>query len=163
MDEFTINSVKNFVGNWLDLTLRPKIKILKKDERAVTPTKAHPSDIGYDLTIISHDKKISERTDLYDTGIAVKPPAGFYIEILPRSSFGKSGYVLSNSVGVIDPSYRGTLKVMVTRVDDFVPAFEIPFRGFQMVLRKCESNAEIEEVAELDATERGDGGFGSSG
>lgn len=138
------------------------IQVLRKDSRAIIPRKAHVDDVGYDLTIITHDKKISERIDMYDTGIIVKPPPGFYIEIVPRSSFGKSGYVLANGIGIVDPQYRGTLKVMVMRVDDSVPPLELPLKGFQLILRNTTSFP-LEEVETLDSTDRGEGGFGSTG
>ena len=163
MDEFTCQSLKNLFCNVVNYAANPSIKVLKKDSRAVIPTKAHPEDIGYDLTVIALEKKVSEKIDMYDTGLVVKPPPGYYIEIVPRSSFGKSGYVLPNSIGIIDPQYRGTLKVMVMRVDESVPHFELPYRGFQLVLRRAEQNTKIEEVDSLDSTVRGEGGFGSSG
>ena len=86
------------------------IKFIMSD-RAFFPTKAHPSDIGYDLTAIDIFKKISNRTTLFETGIAVSPPQGYYLEIIPRSSLSKTGYMLANSVGIIDPDYTGTLKI----------------------------------------------------
>ena len=163
----SFDALKNFMVNGIEaakfmMKNYNKIQVLRKDERAVIPTKAHLDDIGYDLTLISLEKKVSDLIDMYDTGLVVRPPPGFYIEIVPRSSFGKSGYVLANSIGIIDPQYRGTLRVMVARVDESVPTFNLPYRGFQLVLRRIE-NASIEEVDSLDSTVRGDGGFGSSG
>lgn len=137
------------------------IKCVISDVRAVTPTKAHPSDIGYDLTVIDVFKKISDRITLFETGIAVTPPSGYYIEIVPRSSLSKTGYMLANSVGTIDPDYTGTLKVALIKVDSDMKDIELPFTRCQMILRKAEY-ADLECVETLNSTKRGDGGFGSS-
>lgn len=138
-----------------------KIKYVITEEKAVVPSKAHPSDIGYDLTAIGIFKKISDRITLFETGIAVSPPEGYYIEIVPRSSMSKTGYMLANSVGTIDPEYTGTLKVALIKVDTDMKDIELPFTRCQMVLRKAEY-AGLELVDSLTETVRGDGGFGSS-
>ena len=84
------------------------VQFVKTHPDAVVPTRAHPSDIGYDLVAISLWKKLSDQTEIYETGIAVVPPPGTYVEILPRSSVTKTGYMLANSVGIIDPHYTGS-------------------------------------------------------
>ena len=55
---------------------------------------------------------------MYDTGIQVKPQYGYYFEIVPRSSLSKSGYILANSIGIIDPSYSGNLYIVLIKIDD---------------------------------------------
>ena len=137
------------------------IHFVKKDPAAVVPTRAHMSDIGYDLTAISVFKRISSTTVLYETGIAVKPPTGYYIEIVPRSSMSKTGHMLSNSVGTIDPDFTGTLKIALTKVDKSADDMELPFTRCQLVVRKAEY-FDLVEVDSLDETVRGDGGFGST-
>jgi dUTP pyrophosphatase len=137
------------------------IRFVIDDESAVVPTKAHPSDIGYDLTAIGVYKKISENITLFETGIRVSPPEGYYLEILPRSSMSKTGYMLANSVGTIDPTYTGTLKIALIRVDGKLPEIKLPFTRCQLVLRKAEYT-EMVQVENIEKTLRGDGGFGSS-
>ena len=137
------------------------IKFIKTDSRAVTPSNAHPTDVGYDLMAIDVFKKISAKTTLYETGIAISPPPGYYIEIVPRSSISKCGYMLSNSVGTIDPSYRGSLKIALTKVDDSLPDLVPPFTKCQIILKKAEYTV-FKEVETLEETQRGDGGFGST-
>lgn len=134
---------------------------IKTDPRAVTPTRAYETDIGYDLTAIDIWKQLSDNTIIYDTGIVVQPPYGKYIEILPRSSITKTGYMLANSVGIIDPSYTGSLKIAVRKIDNSFPDFELPFCKFQLVMRTAEWY-NIKEVESFEETKRGDGGFGSS-
>ena len=78
-----------------------EIKVIKHMDNAIIPTKAHTSDIGYDITCIDIYKKINSRITLYETGIQVKPPSGYYVEIVPRSSICKTGYMLANSILII--------------------------------------------------------------
>lgn len=137
------------------------IRVVIDDEKAVFPKKAHPSDIGYDLTAIGIFKKISNSITMFETGIRVSPPDGYYLEILPRSSLSKTGYMLVNSVGTIDPDYTGTLKIALIKVDESLPDLELPFTRCQLVLRKAE-RSEMISVDTLEQTDRGDGGFGST-
>ena len=152
-----------------------KLKIKVVNPNAVIPSKAGPEEVGYDLTAIEFVKKLNAFTFMYDTGIQVKPPPGYYVEIVPRSSIVKSGFVLANSIGVIDPTYRGTLKIVLTDVDSKTRVMQntthqsqvvgrpltCPFSMCQLVLRKLE-HFPIEIVEELDDTYRGEGGFGST-
>lgn len=140
-----------------------KILVKLADPDAVPPSKAHPEDVGYDLTVISLVKSISANTFMYDTGIQVAPSSNStYIEIVPRSSIYKHGFILANSIGIIDPNYRGTLKVVLTKVDHSLPNFSLPYTGFQLIVRKVNDiPLEITDLS-LDITDRGDGGFGST-
>ena len=139
------------------------IKFKKHDIEAVIPTLANKYEVGFDLTVISKIKDINSTTSMYETGISVQPPEGFYFEIVPRSSLSKTGYMLTNSIGIIDPTYRGTIKVVITKVCDDAPEFELPNKRFQLIPRiHLSSDLKIQEVSELDETYRGDGGFGST-
>lgn len=138
-----------------------KIQYILTDKNAITPTKAHHTDIGYDITAINIYKKISDNITLYETGIKVIPPKGYYIEIVPRSSISKTGYMLANSVGTIDPDYTGTLKIALIKVDKSMSNISLPFKLCQVVLRRVEISY-LEEVSVIKETKRGVGGFGSS-
>ena len=138
-----------------------EVLFVKDDPNAVIPTKGTPFAVGYDLTAISVYKKLSDRTTLYDTGIKVQPPNGYYTEIVPRSSMSKTGYCLSNSIGTIDSDYRGRLLIALTRIDDGFPELTVPFTRCQLVLRKHEDYT-IRQVVSLSETERDCGGFGST-
>ncbi|MGL5355086.1 MAG: dUTP diphosphatase [Cetobacterium sp.] len=140
---------------------RPRCKFTKTRTDAIPPTKLRCSDEGYDLWIVDIDKKISDNTTRYDTFLKIQPEDGWHVEILPRSSLSNSGYILSNCVGLIDSSYRGTLKIALTKIDETADDIKLPFKGVQMVLRQ-NVHFICEEVEELDATERGEGGFGST-
>lgn len=137
------------------------LKFYKKLENAISPTKAGENEVGYDLTVIKEIKKIGNKITVYDTGICVEPEDGYYTEIVPRSSIVKTGYILANNIGIIDPTYRGTLRICVIKIDESLPDLEIPFTKFQLIIRKLIPSKLI-EVSNLSETDRGDGGFGSS-
>jgi deoxyuridine 5'-triphosphate nucleotidohydrolase len=141
----------------------PTCKFLKHDKNAVIPSKHRISDVGYDLTIIKLVKKLGEKTFMYDTCISVQPEFGYYTKIVPRSSLVKSGYMLSNSIGIIDPGYTGTLKIVLTRVDESIPELTLPFKCCQLIIDR-NIHYELEEETEyaFDTTSRSSGGFGST-
>lgn len=137
-------------------------KIERIDPRAVLPKKAHPSDVGYDLYLIDIQKTIGSVT-FYRTGLLVEPPMGYSVDIMPRSSISKSGYLLANSVGIVDPHYRGELLVALLKYDDNATDLALPCKIAQIVFRKLPPDINIVE-AEVDKnTDRGSGGFGSTG
>jgi deoxyuridine 5'-triphosphate nucleotidohydrolase len=152
----------------------PVCKFRRTLPDAVIPGKTHGSDVGYDLTVVSLVKEEfaggmrSRSRRLYDSGIQLEIPYGYYIEVVPRSSFSKTGWMLSNSVGIIDPSYRGNLLVSITQVldDEHCLPIQLPFRGFQLIVRRQEHMRFVEldplDVDALGQTARGDGGFGST-
>ena len=113
-------------------------------------------------------KVIEKRDNVYffDTGVSIEAPHGYYTELFPRSSIYKHDFIMVNSVGVIDAEYRGTLFMPMRYLGcgDGKAAAEnlIGQRIGQLVLRRIEPY-QIEIVSELSDTERGGGGFGSSG
>lgn len=147
------------VKKWVPKTF--KIRYTKNLPEAVKPFKERASDSGYDLTLI---KKIKTdgKIEYYDTGICVKPSYGYYCDLVGRSSIVKSGYMLANGIGVIDMSYRGSIKVPLIKVDDSKPDLKLPIRLVQLVPRRIE-HPELYEVDALDESNRGSSGFGSSG
>ena len=138
------------------------VNCVKRDSRAIIPSRAHNSDIGYDLTAIKKYKVLKYGAILYDTGIAASPPPGYYLEIIPRSSLSKTGWMLANSVGIVDPDYTGNLYIALVRVALDAPELTLPFCKCQLVIRKI-NHATFREVNNLDDTIRGTGGFGSTG
>ena len=130
-----------------------------------TPQRGHASDAGLDLTAMSVEQK---RHDIFffDTGVSVQVSAGFYTEIVPRSSIIKTDFLLANSIGVIDPDYRGRIFVPFRHLGkgDGVEAAEqlLGQRIAQLLVRRLEP-CTVEIVEMLGTTERGSGGFGSTG
>ena len=155
---------KNFnklINNDISDTFIPRIKVFKDNVNAILPSKCRQSDAGYDITIIKEAKKMNDKTILYDTGIKLDIPNGYYVEIVPRSSISKSGFMLANSIGIIDQSYRGNIFIALTKIiDDAV--IELPFKCCQMIIRKQIYGKIIESENDFSSTNRGAGGFGST-
>lgn len=142
--------------------------VFMHDDCAVIPSKARLSDVGYDISIIRKHSDLNDKTALYDTGLSLQIPFRFYAELFPRSSLSKSGYMLANSVGIIDRSYQGPLLVALTRVSDEALDLEksYPFRCCQLVFRRQEFVDVLEPkeaIPDGHQTTRGEGGFGSTG
>lgn len=155
--------------NWKNIFQSNKLvldtcKVYKTDPKAIIPSKGHESDVGYDLTIIKEYKQLTPSTILYDTGIKLNVDYGYYIEIVPRSSLSKSGYILSNSIGIIEKSYSGNLLVALTKIDKDMPNLKLPFKCCQLIFKPQVSLLikEIDKVDYLEKTSRNNGGFGST-
>lgn len=125
------------------------------------PRHAVVGDVGIDLTAIKLHKQLTPKTAMYDTGICIQPSEGYYTEVVARSSIVKTGYMLSNSVAIIDPNYRGSIKIVLTKVDESMPDLTVPFTLCQLLLRRAETINPV-RVERLDDSVRGDGGFGST-
>lgn len=133
----------------------------KTSEDAVFPYKERASDSGYDLTLIDVKKQVGPIT-WYGTGIKVQPPFGYYFDMVPRSSLSKTGYMLANSVGVIDRAYTGEIIVPLIKTWEGAGDLELPFRAVQLIPRTIQHFQVIEGNVDGD-TARGERGFGSSG
>ncbi len=160
-----------------------KVKIKRLNEKAVMPTKAHPTDAGFDLVATS--REIDEYGNIvYGTGLAFEIPEGYAGFIFPRSSICKKDLMLANSTGIIDCHYRGevTLKFRPVltaweNIDDTgcfetlvggfhdaqeVTDYEVGDRIGQLIIEKLEA-VDLEEADTLSETDRGTGGYGSTG
>ena len=136
-----------------------KVRIKKLSENAVIPTYAKEGDAGMDLVITSIiTKNLGDVT--YGFGIALEIPNGFVGLVFPRSSIRKYDLALTNCVGVIDSGYRGEIQATFKRSG--VYAYAVGDRICQIMIIP-HPPIEFEEVDELSDTERGDGGFGSTG
>lgn len=142
-----------------------KVKIKKLHPDAVIPKYAHPGeDAGVDLTAISREYDEENEVYSYKTGLAIQVPKGHVGLIFPRSSIYKSDLSLSNAVGVIDSGYTGEIsfKFKMTKDAPVITAYSVGDRIGQLIIMPY-PQVEFEEVDELDETERGSSGFGSSG
>jgi len=137
------------------------IKVKKMNENAIIPSKNRTSDSGYDISIISYKSK-GNGIYFCDTGIAIEPPKGYYFDLIGRSSLPKNNFHFLGGVGVIDMEYRGSIKLMFQQIDKSLPLPELPFKCAQIIPRKID-HFDIIEVNELEETERGQKGFGSTG
>jgi dUTP pyrophosphatase len=143
-----------------------KVRVKKLHPKAVIPTYAKEGDAGLDFTAIALEIHKHGNYIEYFTGIAVEIPEGHVGLIFPRSSISKTDLALTNSVGVIDSGYRGEIRFRFRFPTDMtfpmVRKYEEGDRIGQLIIIPY-PQIEMEEVSELSDTERGDGGFGSSG
>ena len=135
---------------------------LKTDISAVTPFKTHGSDSGYDLTLIKKLDSVG-KIEMYDTCLQIKPMMGYYFDLVLRSStMNKWGYSLANSVGIIDASYTGNVKVALIKLDNTKPNLILPATIVQIIPRQIQHLTPIEVFSPFDKTFRNSGGFGST-
>jgi dUTP pyrophosphatase len=131
---------------------------------ATLPTRAHEGDAGLDLYAAeAASLGPGERTSV-GTGVAVEIPEGHAGLVLPRSGLAaRHGIALVNAPGLIDAGYRGEVRVLLLNTDP-EEVFEVASgdRIAQLIVTPC-APAEPVETLELSASERGVGGFGSSG
>jgi dUTP pyrophosphatase len=140
------------------------LRFTRLTEAARAPTRAHEGDAGYDL-FASEAATVGpgERASV-GTGIALELPDGWAGLVLPRSGLAaRHGLTLPNSPGLIDPGYRGEVRVLLMNTDRG-EGFDVAIghRIAQLLLVRFES-PELEEAEALADTSRGRGGFGSTG
>lgn len=139
-----------------------KVKIKKLNSDVVIPTYAKFGDAGMDIIATSI---INEETFqiTYGTGLAMEIPEGFVGLVFPRSSIRKYDLSLTNCVGVIDSGYRGEIQATFRKEKGVASKkYEVGDRIAQIMIIP-HPLVEFEEVEELSNTERGEGGFGSTG
>lgn len=143
------------------------VKFKKLSDKAVAPQIMKKGDAGADLTATS----INETTMYieYGTDLAVEIPEGYVGYIFPRSSCSNYDLSLSNCVGVIDSNYRGEIKFRFKRNDgmqnctiNYISKYKVGDRVGQLIVMPYPEVA-FEEAEELSETNRGTGGYGSSG
>jgi dUTP pyrophosphatase len=140
-----------------DNTLKIKFKKLRPD--AVTPSYANNGDAGLDLVGVSMTNDVDTSFIEYGTGIALEMPTGYVGLLFPRSSVSKkTDFYLKNSVGVIDSSYRGEIKLRFNKSADH---YHVGEKIGQLIILP-HPTIDLCEVTELSDTQRGSGGFGST-
>lgn len=133
-------------------------------ELAQAPKYAHDGDAGADLVCIEDVTLAPGDRSLVATGVAIGLPAGYVGLVHPRSGLAnKHGIGIVNTPGTIDSGYRGELKVCLINLDS-TQSVTLPAgsRIAQLVIQEV-TKAQFIQVQELDETERGDKGFGSTG
>jgi dUTP pyrophosphatase len=152
-----------------------KVKIKKLNPLAQIPTYAKDGDAGMDVIATSIISDTPTQIT-YGLGIALEIPKGFVGVVFPRSSIRKTGLQLSNSVGVIDSGYRGELQATFNKLfggegmyDEMKVREMQPNEYYKIGDRVAQimviphPDIQFEAVNELSDTERGEGGFGSTG
>jgi len=138
------------------------IQIKKFSPQAIIPSRAHDTDAGYDLHSIGSHTLFPHERKLIKTGIGVAIPEGYYGRIAPRSGLAyKHG--IDVLAGVIDSGYRNEIGVILINFGDKSVDIENGDRIAQLIIEQC-FDAEFAEVEDfLDQSDRGTGGFGSTG
>jgi len=142
-----------------------KINIKKLSETAILPTRGSSSAAGYDL-YANTDEALTikpHETVKVGTGLAVEIPEGYFGAICARSGLAtKKGLRPANAIGICDSDYRGEYIVALHNDTDIPQTIEAHERIAQLIVMPY-LPVEFEEVKELSDTERGAGGFGSTG
>lgn len=140
--------------------LKIKIKKLYKDSKL--PIKGSEKAACWD--VYCHSMEVKENGKVYcKIGLAMQPPEGYKIVIVPRSNLTKHYWIINNSPIQGDEDYTGEYQIRFTPLLEKTNfPYKVGERIAQMYIEKV-NNFEFEEVNELDQTERGSGGFGSSG
>lgn len=162
-----------------------KIKFIKTLDNAEVPVLASDGAAGFDLTAAAVTRNIQDGSMVCDTGIAMEIPKGYVGLVFPRGSIHKTYFRLSNSVGVVDSDFRGSVKVLFkdtigehTRTHllrsntdangnlnynvDVSGVYKVGDRVAQIVFMKL-PKIEFVEATSLSVTKRGDGMLGSTG
>lgn len=144
-----------------------EVKIWREDDTVKLPTYAHDDDACMDVYVHSVEYKDDGRV-IYHTGLHFKLPEDYEMEIRPRSSMTKTLAIMQNSPGTLDENFTGELMIVHRQIDDpynSCPEYIIGDRVAQILVRRRERIQwnEVESKEDLGTTERGDGGFGSTG
>jgi dUTP pyrophosphatase len=140
------------------------VLVRRLDPGVPLPEYAHPGDAGVDLvTTVDCTLAPGERA-LLPTGLAIALPAGYAAFVHPRSGLAvRHGVTLVNAPGTIDAGYRGEIKVSIINLDPQHPVdLRRGDRVAQLVVQRVE-HAVFHEVQTLPGSDRGEGGFGSTG
>ena len=153
------------VLGFLELIDKMKVRIKKLNDNAVMPTKAHATDAGFDLYCTSTEVNWGTRKLTCHTGLAFEIPDGYVGLIFPRSSVSNKPLMMANSVGVIDSGYRGevTAKFNITGMNEiYANNYQVGDKIAQMIIIPY-PEIEFEETDSLSESDRGTGGYGTTG
>ena len=139
------------------------VRVLRTDPAAQLPSYAHPGDAGMDVRSIEDVTLAPGARALVHTGLVLMLPPDAEAQVRPRSGLAlKHGVTVLNAPGTIDAGYRGEVGVILVNLGTEPFAVEKGMKVAQLVVAPV-AQAAVVEVAEVDETERGAGGFGSSG
>ena len=137
------------------------IKITRLSDRATIPTKSNRTDAGWDLYAVREGVLGIGQRRTFDLEIAVAIPEGWYMRIEPRSGLA-AGYGVQVMAGVVDASYRGSVKVILHNAGSKSLVIAAGDRIAQATFHRVPDVVWV-ETDDLGDTDRGSGGFGSSG
>ena len=139
------------------------VKIEKVDPHAIIPTYAHTDDACCDLYIVEDYIVRPKQRLLLRTGIAIEIPTGYELQIRPRSGLAwKHGLTLVNAPGTVDTQYRNEIKLLIVNLGKKPVSLKRGDRAAQMCIKPV-YKIKFEEVDKLSESDRGLGGWGSTG
>ena len=139
------------------------VKVLRTDPAAQLPAYAHPGDAGMDVRSIEEVTLAPGARALIHTGLVLVLPPDAEAQVRPRSGLAlKHGVTVLNTPGTIDAGYRGEVGVILINLGAEPFVVEKGMKIAQLVISRV-TQAEVVEVASVDETDRGAGGFGSTG
>lgn len=137
------------------------LKVKKLSPDAQLPTRGSEGAAGYDIQSIESCVVLPGKRTVVSTGLSFELPSGVYGRIAPRSGLAvKHG--IQVGAGVVDSDYRGEVKVVLFNHDVNPYVIKPGYRIAQLILERCET-PEVEEIVDATVTQRGEGGFGSTG
>ena len=139
------------------------VKIKRLTQSAIIPKYQTQGSSGLDLHVTVDTEIKPGTTELLSTGLSMEIPMGYEGQIRPRSSMSKHGMLVANSPGTIDSDYRGEVKVLMLNTGAFTRLLKAGSRVAQLVVAPVTHVRWEETENELTRTERGTGGFGSTG
>ena len=164
--KITKTSVKNPLSSSKGMErVQLTVQFARLDEEARLPTQGSSQAAGWDLYALEETKVMPKKTSMIRTGLAVAIPEGWEGQLRCRSSLGKKGMIMPNGVGTIDSDYRGELMILAAWIGE----------GKEFIVAKGERVAQLlfapvpkvniveTSVENLGKTDRGEGGFGSTG
>ncbi|MEA3499649.1 MAG: dUTP diphosphatase [Candidatus Marinimicrobia bacterium] len=140
-----------------------RVKIKKLNPKAIIPHQLHKNDAGYDIRAVENIIIPAGKWKLVKTGIAVELPSGMEIQVRSRSGLAlKNGIFCLNAPGTIDAGYRNEIGIILANLSDKDFEINIEDRVAQLIFQ-TPKHPKIIEVKELEKSDRGLGGFGSTG
>lgn len=149
--------VFNLLASW---SVRDELRVKRINSDAILPTRGSCGSVGLDLYSIDDITIAPKGLGLVGTGLVFTLPSGTYGRIAPRSGLSTKG--IDVMAGVIDPDYKGEVKVLLLNLNDEPYKFSKGQRISQFILEKA-AFPRVKETWEVEETQRGDGGFGSTG
>lgn len=160
-DTTTFNTPQTF-ESYSSTFIDPNKVLVKLSSTAVAPSYQSDGSAGSDLRCLNRVALLPNVPTLIDTGVAIALPRDTAGLVYLRSSIALQGILLCNGVGVIDPDYRGTIKLLVTNTCSTTVVFQQGDRLAQLLVTPILTPS-FKVMTELDTTNRADGGFGSTG
>jgi dUTP pyrophosphatase len=140
--------------------MKVKLKIFT-DELFRKPVASTTGSAGWDIHADTEGTVPPRELKIFRTGFGLQVPEGYYVSLVPRSSYGKKKIFIANSPGTIDSDYTGEISIMLYNASDDFFYIKQGDRIAQMLLLKF-NKFEFDVVDEFEPTQRGDGGFGST-